>query len=108
MSKSQEGVYAKPNRVTPARPILFNEEYCTGCNSCLEACMADVLIPNSENGKPPIILFPDECFYCGCCVEACPTRGACGFNHPLTQRVRWKRTTTGETFRVKQVMEAGR
>lgn len=94
-------VYAMPNRVTPARPVIFNEDLCIGCNECISVCMADVFIPNSEEGKPPIILFPDECFYGGCCVAVCKVPGAIKFNHPLTQRVRWKRKATGETFRVK-------
>ena len=101
MSKIKKEVYAVPNRPTPYRPIIFNEEKCTGCNACIEVCQADVLLPNPEKGKPPIIMFPDECFYGGCCVGACPVPGACKFNHPLPQRVRWKRKATGETFRVK-------
>ena len=108
MIKSSKGqkminkdIYATPNRSTPARPVIFNEDACTGCNQCITVCMADVFIPNPEKGKPPIILFPDECFYGGCCVGACPVPGAVKLNHPLTQRVRWKRKATGETFRVK-------
>ena len=90
-----------PNRNTPWRPVIFNEEKCTGCNSCIEVCQADVLMPNPTKGNPPIIMFPDECFYGGCCVGACPVPGASKFNHPLPQRVRFKRKTTGETFRIK-------
>ena len=100
MKKFDKEVYAIPNRPTPARPIIINEDLCTGCNACLEDCMADVLLPDPVSGNPPIIMFPDECYYCGCCVEACPVPGAAIFNHPLTQRVRWKRKETGETFRV--------
>jgi NAD-dependent dihydropyrimidine dehydrogenase PreA subunit len=102
MSEEKEKeVYLEPNRNTPWRPAIFNEDLCTGCNECVGSCQADVLLPNPEEGKPPIIVFPDECFYGGCCVGACPVPGAIKLNHPLTQRVRWKRKATGETFRVK-------
>jgi hypothetical protein len=33
-------------------------------------------------------------------VTHCPKPGAIKLNHPLTQRVRWKRKTTNEHFRV--------
>jgi len=98
---SKKEVYIQPNRPTPFHPVIFNEEKCTGCNSCMEVCMVDVFLPNPVKGKPPIIVYPDECFYDGCCVGACPVPGAIKLNHPLTQRVRWKRKATGETFSVK-------
>ncbi|MBW1767153.1 MAG: ferredoxin family protein [Deltaproteobacteria bacterium] len=97
---TQKKVYALPNVSTPNRPVIFNAKECNGCNICVEVCQMDVLIPNPEKGKPPIILFPEECWYGGCCVEHCPTSGAIKFNHPLMQRVRWKRKETGEHFRV--------
>ena len=93
--------YAYPNVVTPGRPLLFDPQVCTGCNECVEACQMDVLIPNPEKGSPPIMLFPDECWYEGCCVANCPNPGAVRLNHPLMQRVRWKRKDTGEHFRIK-------
>lgn len=93
-------VYATPNVSTPNRPVKFNEDICIGCNICVETCQMDVYIPNPEKGKPPIILYPEECWYCGCCVVECPKPGAIKLNHPLMQRVRWKRKSTGEHFRV--------
>ena len=97
---SDQEVYAFPNSPAPHRPVIFNEDVCNGCNRCVECCQMDVLIPNPEKGRPPIILFPEECWYCGCCVSDCPSEGAIQLNHPLMQRVRWKRKTTGEHFRV--------
>jgi len=60
----------------------------------------DIFIPNQEKGKPPVILYPDECWYGGDCVSHCPVPGAIKLNHPLMQKVRWKRKETGELFRV--------
>jgi NADPH-dependent glutamate synthase beta subunit-like oxidoreductase len=48
---------------------------------------------------PPIVLYPDECWFCGTCVEECPVPGAIRMEHPLNQRVAWKRKDTGEMFR---------
>ena len=93
-------VYALPNRPTASRPLIFNPAVCDGCNICVEVCQVDVLIPNPEKGKTPIILYPDECWYCGDCITECPRAGAIRLNHPLMQRVRWKRKNTGEHFRV--------
>jgi len=94
-------VYAIPNRITPSTPVIFDPEICDGCNYCVDICQVDVFLPNPEKGKPPIIMFPDECWYGGCCVSACPRPGANYLNHPLAQRVRWKRKETGEHFRVR-------
>jgi len=93
---------ALPNIVTPAHPVIFDEAVCTGCNACVENCVMDIFIPNPEKGKPPIILYPDECYYDGLCVYNCPLwrQGAIRLNHPLNQRVRWKRKETGEHFRI--------
>lgn len=95
-----EKIYATPNVPTPNRPVLFNLNICKGCNICVEICEMDVFVPNPEKGKPPIILYPDECWYCGNCVAECQLPGAIALNHPLMQRVRWKRKDTGEHFRV--------
>lgn len=93
-------VYAIANLVTPTKPVIFNTEICNGCNICVDVCQTDIFIPNPEKGKPPIILYPEECWYGGCCVAECPNPGAIKLNHPLTQRVRWKRKATGEHFRL--------
>ncbi len=49
---------------------------------------------------PPLILYPDECWFCGTCVEECPIPGAIRMEHPLNQKVGWKRKDTGELMRV--------
>jgi len=97
---AQEKVYATPNLPAPGRPVIFNPEICTGCNTCVEVCQIDVFIPGPEKGKPPTILHPEECWYCGCCVDDCPIPGAIKFNWPIMQRLHWRRKATGERFRV--------
>jgi NAD-dependent dihydropyrimidine dehydrogenase PreA subunit len=98
---TEKKVYVTPNRTTPNKPVIFNQDICNGCNRCVEVCEADILMPNPEKGKPPIIPYPEECWYEGCCVLECPKTGAVELSHPLRQRVRWKRKDTGEQFRVK-------
>jgi NAD-dependent dihydropyrimidine dehydrogenase PreA subunit len=92
-------------RVDPVNePIVFDEKICNGCNTCVEACMMDVLAPNPEEGKPPIVLHPDECWFGGCCVKECPLRdkGAINMKWPMKTKIqlRWKRKETGEHFRL--------
>jgi len=94
-------VYAKPNPPTPGRPIIFDPSVCNGCNTCVAVCPEDVFIPNPVKGESPIILYPEECWYCGVCVDDCSRKGGLRLNHPLQQRVRWKRKATGEHFRVR-------
>ena len=79
--------------------IHIKQEWCKGCNICVDVCRSDVMVPNPEKCKPPIVLYPDECWFCGCCVEHCPT-GANRLEHPLNQRIGWKRKETGEYFRI--------
>jgi ferredoxin len=93
-------VYATPNAPSPGNPVLFDASICDGCNRCVTVCLEDILVPNPEKGRPPIVLHAEECWYCGPCVDDCPLPGAIWLNHPLQQRVRWKRKETGEHFRV--------
>ena len=90
------------NMVTPSSPVIFDDKVCTGCNNCVEHCVMDILVPNPKAHQPPIVLYPDECWYDGVCVESCPLwqKGAIVLNHPMNQRTRWKRKTTGEDFRI--------
>lgn len=98
---AEEKVYYAPNLPTPNRPVIFNPEVCDGCNSCVEACMMDVLLPNPEKGKTPIVAYPDECWYCGCCLMDCPKGDdAIEVRYPLIHNARWKDKKTGEHFRL--------
>lgn len=72
-----------------ARPLLFDERLCIGCNRCANVCQVDILIPNPERGRPPVVLYPGECYYCGSCVMACPRKGAIRLQHPLMNRAKF-------------------
>jgi NAD-dependent dihydropyrimidine dehydrogenase PreA subunit len=91
--------YMVPNPMTPGQVVSIDPELCTGCNTCVEVCRVDVMVPNPEKGKPPIAIYPDECWFCGCGASDCPTK-ALKIEYPLNQRVGWKRKDTGEYFRI--------
>ena len=97
---TEKRAYMVHNPITPGRVIFINEELCTGCNMCVDVCRRDVLLYNPEKGNPPVVMYPDECWLCGCCVEDCPVEGAIRMEHPMNQRVGWKRKETGEYFRI--------
>ena len=92
--------YLVPNPPTPCRPVRIDPALCTGCNVCADQCRMDVMVHNPRKGGPPIVLYPDECWFCGTCVEECPTKGAIRMEHPMNQKVGWKRKETGELFRI--------
>jgi NAD-dependent dihydropyrimidine dehydrogenase PreA subunit len=92
--------YLVPNPSTAFQAIVIDPKLCKGCNNCVEVCRVDVLLPNPEKGKPPMVVYPDECWFCGCCVLHCPISGAIRVEHPLNQKVGWKRKATGEYFRI--------
>lgn len=96
-------VYMLPNPPLPNRVVEFDPAICIGCNSCVNICRSDLLMPNPHKGKPPIVLYPDECWFCGSCVEECPRPGAIKLVHPLNQTilVSWKDKHSGEIYRLK-------
>ena len=47
--------------------VKIDEEKCTACGSCVEACPTDAL---SIDGKAKVN--KDECIDCGTCVDECP------------------------------------
>jgi NAD-dependent dihydropyrimidine dehydrogenase PreA subunit len=95
-----EEIWVRPPEYPRNWPVVFNQELCTGCNTCVEVCSMDVFVPNPEKGKPPIIMFPHECWFGACCESHCPVEGAISMQQPINQRVRWKRKGTGEHFRI--------
>ena len=91
--------YMIPNAFTPGSVITIDPKLCNGCNMCVEVCISQVLLPNPEKGEPPIVVYPDECWFDANCEEHCP-KGAIKMEHPLNQRIEWKRKETGEFFRI--------
>ena len=69
-------IYALPNIVSPANPVIYHPEVCNGCNRCVDVCVMDVFVENKERGKPPNVAYPEECWFDGCCVEMCPQKDA--------------------------------
>lgn len=49
----------------------WEEEACTGCTICSEACKEDAIASDPDTGKP--IFDPVKCLFCGDCIRACPT-----------------------------------
>ena len=79
---------AEPVR-SSARPLIFDDAKCVGCNTCANTCQVDILVPSPEKGKHPIVMYPGECYYCGACVMACPNDGVIRLQHPLMNRAKF-------------------
>ncbi len=50
--------------------VTLNEEACTGCDSCADACPAQILAFNGEHAS--ISGDPCDCMGCETCVLVCP------------------------------------
>ena len=91
------------NMVTPTLSVIHDPKTCIGCNTCVTVCHQGILAPHPTKGQPPLLVWPDECWACGVCVWFCPQgleARAITQNHPINQRVRWKRKSTDEHFRI--------
>ena len=91
--------YRVQNPSMPNQGPIIDQNLCVACYTCVNVCRTDVLVPTLEQGQPPVVLYPDECWFCGCCASDCPA-DAIRIEHPLNQRVGWKRKNTGEAFRM--------
>ena len=72
-----------------ARPLVFDENICVGCNRCADICQVDIMLPNPVKGKPPVDVYPGECYYCGSCVMVCKREGAIRLQHPLMNQAKF-------------------
>jgi NADH-quinone oxidoreductase subunit F len=93
------GLRKEPTMVPTDRRVQSHEEVNNGLSRELAVSEATRCFRCSQY-SPPIVLYPDECWFCGTCVEECPVKGAIRMEHPLNQRVGWKRKETGELFRM--------
>ena len=96
-----------PGRFTT---VEINAAACTGCNTCVDICIMDILAPNPEKGKPPIVVYPEECWFDGCCVDMCPQRnkGAIRVHTPLPMRVSALRGARGNRSGRRKLAGVGR
>lgn len=46
--------------------VSLDPDACTGCRSCVDACILRAIAWDEERGKPVI------CIYCGYCTKYCP------------------------------------
>lgn len=57
----------EPNGQSPERELIYHEDLCAGCESCLSIC----IIRDSGDGRIQAWI-PETCTTCGNCVRACP------------------------------------
>jgi len=48
--------------------VVVNEEECTGCETCVDACPVEAISMADGIAK----IDQDECTECGTCVDECP------------------------------------
>ncbi|MBS6367840.1 MAG: 4Fe-4S binding protein, partial [Clostridiales bacterium] len=54
---------SNPESQHSAPEMLFNEELCIGCDSCVQACPSGAIEPGR--------FLPERCTGCGACCEVC-------------------------------------
>jgi NAD-dependent dihydropyrimidine dehydrogenase PreA subunit len=51
----------------------LDENICTGCQICVDACPEDVL-RYDNNKRKAVIAYPKDCIGCGVCSWFCPVK----------------------------------
>lgn len=49
--------------------VKVNEELCTGCGACVEACPVEAISLSADKAQ----IDGEKCVDCGVCVGECPT-----------------------------------
>lgn len=93
------GIRLEPEIIPAAKRTVTHEEVNKGFLRELAVAEAKRCFKCSQY-EPPIVLYSDECWFCGTCVEECPVKGAIRMEHPLNQKVGWKRKDTGMLYRI--------
>ena len=55
--------------MAPQGKPVIDEEVCTGCGICVDACPEGALELVGDKAK---LAYPDKCTGCGTCEEQCP------------------------------------
>ncbi len=69
-------------------PPVINQEKCTMCGKCYEACQSDVFF-GSVPGKSMDVAYPEECWHCYACIEECKA-GAVSLRLPMTHQMMFR------------------
>lgn len=68
-------VASPPQKKERPKPFLL-EQYCKGCERCIDACNKDCITPGTQinplTGLVPVQLDLDQCNGCALCIDACP------------------------------------
>jgi NAD-dependent dihydropyrimidine dehydrogenase PreA subunit len=59
--------------VTKIARIEIDEDACSGCKLCIEACFMDVIRWDDEREKP-VAAYPEDCQWCLFCEDTCPVQ----------------------------------
>jgi NAD-dependent dihydropyrimidine dehydrogenase PreA subunit len=53
--------------------VKIDQDACSGCKLCVEACFMDVIRWDSKAEKP-VAAYPEDCQWCLFCEDACPVQ----------------------------------
>jgi NAD-dependent dihydropyrimidine dehydrogenase PreA subunit len=53
--------------------INIDQDVCTSCKMCVNACFVDALRWDEEQQKP-VAAYPEDCVWCLACEAACPVQ----------------------------------
>lgn len=68
LSRRQGQFFRTALRETRLMPAIVDQEKCTGCGECIEACPLSAIEMDGDAAK----VDEDTCSDCGACVDVCP------------------------------------